>query len=56
MKGISLIHRQMGYLDSVWLLTPDDTVMALPVSVSLSIYQFLLAERFMSILFKRSTQ
>lgn len=29
MKGIALIRRQIGHLDSVWFLMPDDTVMTL---------------------------
>lgn len=54
MKGIALICRQIGHLDSVWFLMPNDTVMTLSLSLSLSAslshsyYQSLLAERFSS--------
>lgn len=52
MKGIALIRRQIGHLDSVWFLMPDDTVMPLPRSASLahSHYQSLLAEHLLSTL------
>lgn len=48
MKGIALIRRQIGHLDSVWFLMPDDTVMTLSLSLSHSHYLSLLAERFSS--------
>lgn len=37
MKGIALICRQIGHLDSVWFLMPDDTVMPLSLSLTLPI-------------------
>ena len=37
MKGIALIRRQIGHLDSVWFLMPDDTVMPLSRCLSLSL-------------------
>ena len=59
MKGIALIRRQIGHLDSVWFLMPDDTVMPLSRCLSLSLsltaslshfhYQSLLAERRLSV-------
>lgn len=37
MKGIALIRRQIGHLDSVWFLMPDDTVMTLSLVLSPSL-------------------
>lgn len=50
MKGIALIRRQIGHLDSVWFLMPHDTVMTFSLALALipSHYQFLLAECFSS--------
>lgn len=42
MKGIALIRRQIGHLDSVWFLMPNDTVMTLSlVRLSASLAQSL---------------
>lgn len=54
MKGIALIRRQIGHLDSVWFLMPDDSHVPLSFSLSASrthsAFHSLLGEHFLSTL------